>query len=437
MQMKKMFFAALAGIVLAVPVIAQDSADFVKQLISGGAYGAPESVPSSVRINNLSEFVSKRPALPTVADLITPEAKLAYATSKALPYEKAAELFDFKSREDLQHAQNEVLRLGATQRQQQARQQSAMQQASAQGVVPSQQEIMQAMMSSGLNLETATEEQMMNVVADLYAKKWNISQADARTFMSMAMTNPKKAEAFLQQKYPDLYNKLSKYAPKAEDMMDTDPKGDAYGQLAEQLMDLGEEVRTWKDSQMDMGQHVQNVANVNADAGYGFSLPGLPSNKLERLYNQGFTWDASSECAKVIQMEDALVKRLENWMVNLNTNAEEVPYPQWWVDERKKENAIIDAWNKKQAELWIASFAEYDAKMKAFAQRLVQLDNQLEQTRGNGEKTLNYYMAKQQVYMVQMYFIDFYRACSNALYFPHVEHLEESGFYSPGMGGKG
>ena len=398
--------------------------------ITGGGYEAPENVPS-MRLGSLEEAVSRRPSLPTVADLMSAEAKAAYA-KKALAYEQAAQLFNGEQQLAMQRLQGDIIRLGNEQRQKQARQQQAMQQASAKGLMPSQQEIMQAIMSSGLDLEHASEEQMMNVVADMYAKKWNISQADARTFMAMATTQPQKAEAFLKQKYPALYQNLASNMPDASEFQNDDTNENAYGDLGDQLMALSEQAREYKNNMMDMSKHLQLDMKVNAIEQYAISLPWLPTNELEQLYWQIMTtWSSSDECTKAGKMEEALMARWDEWTTTVKAKEGGVPYPQWWVDERKKENALIDAWNKRQAEAWIVAMTKYDSELQAMAQKLVSLDNQLESLRGGKPMTVAYAMAKTQVHTARMNLQDYFMNCSAALSFPHVNRLPEQGIYDP------
>ena len=413
---------------LMMPVCGQDNV--AAEWITGGGYDAPENVPS-MRLGSLEEAISRRPALPTVDDLMSAEAKAAYA-KRVLAYEQAAQLFHGEQQMAMQRLQGDIVRLGNEQRQKQARQQQAMQQASDKGLMPSQQEIMQAIMSSGLDLEHATEEQMMNVVADMYAKKWNISQDDARTFMAMATTQPQKAEAFLKQKYPALYQNLASNMPDASTFADDDANEQAYGQIGDELMALSEQAREYQNSVMDMNKHLQNDMKTNAIEQYAISLPGLPTNELEQLYWQTLTaWASSDECEQAGKMEKALYARLDEWMVSVKAKEGGVPYPQWWVDERKKENALVDAWNKRQAEAWLAAMTKHDTQMQAMAQKLIALDNQLESLRGGKPMTVAYAMAKTQVHAARMTMYNYFTNCSAALHFPHVSRQPEQGIYDP------
>ena len=77
--MKKILFTALAGIVFAMPGMAQEFDHQIEALITGGGYELEESIPAT-KINSFADLINKRPAMPTVNDLITPEAKTADAT---------------------------------------------------------------------------------------------------------------------------------------------------------------------------------------------------------------------------------------------------------------------------------------------------------------------------------------------------------------------
>lgn len=423
--MKRTLFMALAGIVLALPVMAQEWEHEIMSHASS-EYEVPENI-NPQKFSSLADIINQRPAMPTIADLMTPEAKAAYAKKGALEYEAGIEPFRLKFQGENMKLQNKMHELQAQRQQQAGRQQAYMEKASAQGLMPTQQEIMQTVMSSGLDIENATEEQMMGVVADMYAKKWGIPKADAVNIMSLAMNNPKQAEAFMKQKYPALYNKLAAASPEAnEAMMSTDPNENAYGKLMDQLMNLTEEVRNLKESSMDMSAHVSNTMRVNGLQG-NYSLGLATTNKLERLFIDAISgWPKSTECTKAIQIENGLNDRLENWQYWQGAKeGQTICRPAWWIDGRKQENALFDAYTKRTAEQWIDAAHEYDAKLQSVAQRLLALDAQLEELRGGKEETMAYCMAKLQVFMVEMYLADYYRMASTYLASPCIYHQEE------------
>ncbi len=429
--MKKILFTVLAGIVLAMPGMAQEFDHQIEALITGGGYELEESIPAT-KINSFADLINKRPAMPTANDLITPEAKTAYAVRGSAAYYQGALNFRSTLLEKQQELNSKTLELG---KKQQKSNQKAMAQYNANvnaGLMPSQQEMMQLYMSGEIN-EKMSEAQMMDVMAGKFAAKWGISKQEYIKIINMAQSNPKGTEAYLQSNHPSLYNRL--YAANAqfgnENVNAGDPHENEYGALGEQLSALANEAFEFKNDNMDMMKHVQLQAHANGmlnDASFAAHTTGLPTNKLEELFAQIIEgWRASSECKRAIQMEDQLAARLDNWDCCKNAKeGQTICYPSWWIEGRKSENALIDAYNRKQVEKWLAEVKAYDVKMTAMMKRLIELDNQLEQIRNGGEITAAYAAAKNQAYIAATHLYDFNFILEVALQFPHVAHQEES-----------
>ena len=429
--MKKVLFTALASIVLALPMMAQEFDHQIEALITGGGYELAENVPAT-KINSFADLINKRPAMPTVNDLITPEAKTAYARKGSAAYYLGALNFRSALLEKQQELNSKTLELG---KKQQKSNQKAMAQYNANvnaGLMPSQQEMMQLYMSGEIN-EKMSEAQMMDVMAGKFAAKWGISKQEYIKIINMAQTNPKGTEAYLKSNHPSLYNRL--YAANAqfgnENVNAGDPHENEYGALGEQLSALANEAFEFRNTNMDMTKHVQFQAHSNGmlnDASFAAHTVGLPTNKLEELFVQIIEgWRTSSECKRAIQIEDPLAERLDNWDCCKNAKeGQTICYPGWWTEGRKSENALIDAYNRKQAEKWLAEVKAYDAQVTAMMERLIELDNQLEQIRNGGEITAAYAMAKSQAYIAATHLYDFNFILEVALQFPHVVHQEES-----------
>ena len=429
--MKKILFVALVGIVFAMPMMAQEFDNQIEALITGGGYELEESIPAT-KINSFADLINKRPAMPTANDLITPEAKAAYARKGAAAYYKGTLNFRSVVLQQQEELNSKTLELG---KKQQKSNQNAMAQYNANvnaGLMPSQQEMMQLYMSGEIN-ENMSEEQMMDVMAGKFAAKWGISKQEYIKIINMAQTNPKGTEAYLKSNHPSLYNRL--YAANAqfgnENVNAGDPHENEYGALGEQLSALANEAFEFKNDNMDMMKHVQFQAHSNGmlnDASFAAHTAGLPTNKLEDLFAQIIEgWRASSECKRAIQIEDPLAERLDNWDCCKNVKeGQTICYPSWWIEGRKSENALIDAYNRKQAEKWLAEVKAYDVKMTAMMKRLIELDNQLEQIRNGGEITAAYAAAKNQAYIAATHLYDFNFILEVALQFPHVARQEES-----------
>jgi hypothetical protein len=429
--MKKVLFTVLAGMVLAMPGMAQEFDHQIEALITGGGYELEENIPA-MKINSFADLINKRPAMPTANDLITPEAKTAYARKGSAAYYLGALNFRSTLLEKQQELNSKTLELG---KKQQKSNQKAMAQYNANvnaGLMPSQQEMMQLYMSGEIN-EKMSEAQMMDVMAGKFAAKWGISKQEYIKIINMAQTNPKGTEAYLKSNHPSLYNRL--YAANAqfgnENVNAGDPHENEYGALGEQLSALANEAFDFRNNNMDMVKHVQHNAHINSadlmHMGVGAAL-GLPTNELEDLYAQIIDgWPTSAECKRAIQMEDQLAARLDNWDCCKNAKeGQTICYPSWWIEGRKSENALIDAYNRKQAERWLAEVKAYDVKMTAMMKRLIELDNQLEQIRNGGEITAAYAAAKNQAYIAATHLYDFNFILEVALQFPHVVHQEES-----------
>lgn len=464
--MKKILFTALAGIVFAMPMNAQflrglaekaiekkvqekttpkqavepadnsENTDYITeelQAIVNPEYDTEDSA-TPMTISSISDVLNKRPALPTVNDLLSPEAKKAYAYKGALAWEQGTMNYRASSQSRYMELQNKILAAGNKQRQQQTRQQNFINEASAKGLMPSQQEIMQALVASGYDLEKITPEQSINVIAGAYSKKWNIPEADVKQFLTLAQSDDRKAEAFLAQIHPDLYKKLAGNAPNSSEFMDVDTKENEYGKLGEQISDLAEEARVLKENMMDMMKHVNYVSSQG-----NFHVAGLPTNNLEDLYTQiADGWKSSSECKQVIQIETGLQERLNSWEPCVESNmGKDIPFPSWWTQGRKQENAVIATWNKQNAQKWLTAVAEYDGQLRALYERLEVLDKQLEQVRSGDAETFAYLDAKMQVYIAEQLLLDYYSMFSAALGFPCAVPQEETKYMTCETYGKG
>ena len=411
--MKKILFTALAGIVFAMPGMAQEFDHQIEALITDGGYELKENIPA-MQINSFADLINKRPAMPTANDLLTPEAKTAYARKGSAAYYQGALNFRSTLLEKQQELNSKTLELG---KKQQKSNQKTMAQYNANvnaGLMPSQEEMMQMMMSGEIN-PNWPEEKIMDAMAGKFAAKWGVSKQEYLKIMNMAQKNPKGTEAYLKSNHPDLYNRL--YAANApygkENVNVGDPHENKYGALGEQLSALANEAFEFRNNNMHMG--------------VGTAL-GLPTNKLVDLYTQIIDgWRTSAECKRAIQIEDPLAERLDNWDCCKNAKeGQTICYPGWWIEGRKSENALIDAYNRKQAEKWLAEVKAYDAQVTAMMKRLIELDNQLEQIRNGGEITAAYAMAKSQAYIAATHLYDFNYILEVALQFPQVTHQEES-----------
>jgi hypothetical protein len=210
--MKKNLFMALAAIVLALPMMAQEYDNQIEALITGGGYELAENVPA-MKINSFADLINKRPAMPTVNDLITPEAKTAYARRSSAAYYLGAQNFRSAMLNAQQELNSKTVELG---KKQSKNNQKAMEQYNANvnaGLMPSQQEMMQMMMSCEINPDWP-EDKIIDAMAGKLAAKWGVSKQEYLKIINMAQKNEKQAAQYLQSNHPDLYNRL--YATNAK-----------------------------------------------------------------------------------------------------------------------------------------------------------------------------------------------------------------------------
>ena len=367
--MKKVLLTVLAGIVLAMPSMAQEFDHQIEALITGGGYELEESIPAT-KINSFADLTNKRPAMPTANDLITPEAKTAYARKGSAAYYLGALNFRSTLLEKQQELNSKTLELG---KKQQKSNQKAMAQYNANvnaGLMPSQQEMMQLYMSGEIN-EKMSEAQMMDVMAGKFAAKWGISKQEYIKIINMAQTNPKGTEAYLKSNHPSLYNRL--YAANAqfgnENVNADDPRKPEFDRINDGLLKAQDDLQ---EARVAYGENLQ------------FSQT---HSKYITIYEQmQKEWDNSSEAKQIEAIEMALQKRLDVWYLTLTNEWGEVPYPAWFTTERQKENALIDQWNKRWAIKWLKVAEDGDKTYRPIFRRIAELGIENDRIGEQGDK---------------------------------------------------
>lgn len=412
MYMKKYLFVALAGIVLAMSVRAQERPS--ESLFGTGEYQGAENVRATQSFATIGDAMKALPAMPTAKQISNNQAKyevdsLVYAPfNLAIEQSVAAHQYDYLALSQ---------RIDAARLKQAQRGQTAMQQYNKNveaGLVPSQQEMMQIIMQSGINIETATEEQIMQLMAGTMAKKWGVSPEEYMKIVSMAQRNPKQTEAYLKSNHPDLYNRL--YAANADGTTQNevvDPRDDRFGQIAEELRDVQEQ-----------------ISAVLANR-YNHSLETMRDNLREQ-------WLNSDEAKQIDAIEKALWERVEQWEAGLSVGANgfaDVDFPAWWTAERKKENALIDQWNNRESARWLSEFnGEYE-QLKAAFDKAARLEAENEQLGQQGDtENLIYLTNKQQLLTLHQQLLHLVAPYRSALLFPCIEHQEETGSVHLGKG---
>ena len=417
--MKRSLFLALAGIVLALPMMAQDDDyHYTRDWLGNGSYEVPENVPQTRVPQTLAEAVQLLPALPKADDLCF-QPSLSQAAGKAASYKVAIEQAYMNA------IQNDALiraKMEAARNKRAQKGQHAMQQYNSNvnaGLMPSQQEMMALYMSGEIN-EKMSEAQMMDVMAGKFAAKWGVSKEEYLKIINLAQKNEKQAEAYIKSNHPQLYQRL--YAANAG--YDTqnesdDPRDNRFGEITAEIQAVGEEFNQalWAYTGSGIG---------NAQT-YGIAFGKL----MDQLRDE---WQNSPEAKEIESIETKLWSRVEEWIQTLKTG-DEVPYPAWWTADRKRENVLINQWNKRVAPRWLKIAQDGEKQFKDIYGKLAKLEAENEQLAAQGEADNYIYLTNKLLlngYMEQL--LRLIQPYEDALRFPFIQHVEETGSAILGKG---
>lgn len=382
--MKHSFLIALCSLMLSVSVSAQET------------------------FRSVADAMRRLPAMPTVAQISSEQAKENYSNGQLATFKASAELSMLYVNSEYSAL---TVRMQNARQKQAQRGQTAMQQYNKNvdaGLMPSPQEMMQIVMSSGIDLEKASEQQIMDVVAGSVSKKWGISKDEYLKIVTMAQRSEKQAEAYMKANHPDLYNRLyaanAGYTPQEDESEDS--RNERFGQIGDELQALQEQI----------------VAAENK-----YRHPAELTEDKE--------WSNSTEGKQVETIETALWERVEQWTRGLDAKVAEVPYPGWWTEQRKKENALVDQWNSREAKKWMESPEAYQRELKALFDKVAALETENEQLNAQGKAdNILYLMNKQKTLMFINQLMQLTVPYEDALAFPNQEHYEETGTTSFGKG---
>lgn len=420
MTMKRILFIACVGL-LAMPMAAQDIYRPSDGMLGDGTYERSENIRSARVPQTIAEAVAALPALPTVEQISSASAKQAYDASTYSPYKMAIEQVQLVQLRNDGALRARVDKAGAKQRQQNAR---TMQQYNSNvnaGLMPSQEEMMQLYMSGAIT-EDMSDEQMMDVMAAKNAQKWGISKQEYIKIINMSQTNPKQAEAYLKASHPQLYQRL--YAANAgydaREVAD-DPRDARFAAIGEELVSLQEQM--------------MNAINKYGN-GVNYANPGVCGRAIDRLMDDlRAEWPKSAEAKQIDAIETQLWKRVEEWERTLNVYDGEVTYPAWWTAERKKENALIDQWNRRTAQRWLAAAADEEKELKGIMAQIGKLETENEQLGQQGDtENMIYLQNKLRLNTLYGQLLWLTIPMQDALNFPCIEHVEETGTASLGKG---
>ena len=354
-----------------------------------------EDEQSPITFNNIADVLAATPAMPTAEQLLTLEGRTAYYNDKVKNAELA--LNAWMNKRSMAVAQRS-LKMGTTVQTMQTRQNSANRQSAElmAEIMPSPAEMLEAIKKAGLNPETASETEIMNAIVPSLAKKWGMSESECKKILNMGQKNPAEVEAYISKNHPALWAKLSKAKP--VDSPEAQKEGEDLQRYTEILMEVADSVSS-------------GVQMTHPDK--------------EAMQQQFATeWDNSKACQQVNQMEKELDAKLRKWM-EANNKGYNDEMPDFWVEGRKNQNKVIDSWNKTQAEQWIKCAADMLPELKARAERLQQLDAELESLRAGGEESFPYCQARNAIDGALFFIEQYMLLCKFPLDMPLVEHVPE------------
>ena len=426
--MKKRFYTVLVAALVMVPLFAQDDFDYAASLFENGAVNVEMSGRTNTTFNSLQDVVNALPAFPKTEDVVTPGQKEALLKSSLHPYTVAYRKLEEKWAKESLELNRKQQELVSQQRQKVQQQQQTIQRASEQGLMPSPQEMMQIVMSSGIDMEHATDAQIMDVVADACAKKWGISKQEYMKIVNMAQRNPTQAENYMRQNHPALYNKLK--GLKGTDMaMENDTRDGEFAEIQGQLAELTQEISKTAE------EYTQVLKKVQAE-GVDYDISHLQGYALYGKFSDIFkAWKASSEYAQINEHERALYSRVwDKWLPSLHTTADEVAYPAWWTTQRKQDNQLVENFNKRMAPQWLAVPQAQRDKLMVLFKKVASLEQKNEQLRQQGDISILYITNKQSIFSILSLFHHVLRTYDDAISFPCVSHMAEEGTISLGKG---
>lgn len=148
--------------------------------------------------------------------------------------------------------------------------------------------------------------------------------------------------AYLKEHHPDIYKLMMSAPAELKNNKPVDEsRYDAYGEIAEAVQPI-------------LNKSTDALTNVSLSAAGLASLMG-PMGEVQKLREEIIAdWTKSQECAQIKAMEEALVKRVNEYDAAHSTNDVVYTYPPFWAGERAKQNEIIDAYNAKIAERWVS-----------------------------------------------------------------------------------
>ena len=372
-----------------------------------------DNIKAAATPKTMLEAVDRMPAFPTVEQIYTVEAKEKALRDIYQPYEKALFAAWDKNGEVSRDVDRRIKVAGEKQQKSNQKAKAQYQSNVNAGLMPSQQEMMDMMMSGEIN-PNWSEDKIMDAMAGKFAAKWGVSKQEYLKIINMAQKNPKGTEAYLQSNHPDLYKRL--YAANApygnENVNADDPRKPEFDRINDELLKAQDDLQ-------------------EARVAYGENLQlSQTHSKYITIYEQmQKEWDNSPEAKQIEAIETALQKRIDAWSLTLNNVKGDVPYPAWYTTERKKENALIDQWNKRWATKWIKVAEDGNKAYRPIFRRIAELGEENDRIGEQGDTEAMIYLTnKKLVCTLYGQMTSLYIPIRDAMAFPAIEHVATTGY---------
>ena len=415
--MKKILLIALTALFAISPMMAQEEEEWrytqgwITNLYTG--YIELENVKAAPTPKTMLEAVDRMPAFPTVDQIYTVEAKEKALRTIYQPYEKALNAAWEKNGEVSRDVDRRIQVAGAKQQKSNKKAMAQYQSNVNAGLMPSQQEMMQMMMSGEINPDWP-EDKIMDAMAGKFAAKWGVSKQEYIKIINMAQKNPKGTEAYLKSNHPDLYKRL--YAANSpygnENVNADDLRKPEFDRINDGLLKAQDDLQAARVAYGD------DLTSYNGTSKYG--------KILEQMEKE---WDNSPEAKQIDAIEKALQKRIDEWYPSVANRQGTVPYPAWFTTERQKENALIDQWNKRWAIKWRQVAEDGDKAYRSIFRRIAELGAENDRIGEQGDtEEMIYLTNKRMVCTLYGQMMSLFMPIRDALSFPAIEHVETTGY---------
>lgn len=246
-------------------------------------------------------------------------------------------------------------------------------------------EIFTACANAGIDLETASDQEVINACVPTLMKKTGCTEAEAR--------------ALLTRKE----DKSSKNSNRSEI--------DRADQIYDQLSDIyTKQLEAASAAAMASVTALQSalLGGSGSNATQTATLDGALRKMVQQFDSQ---WTKSEECKKVNSLQQDKYKK--------GADAKAIT---------KEQNKIIDAWNEKQADKWLRKISEFIASDITVAKTVADLDAELEAMSAATKNDYTWTLAKRQAVTLNFVVSDYVLMPAAALLYPEVKQVEENDY---------